>query len=218
MFLRHLVRSHKGYWSMYFPPSCERQRERAILKMLFFRSDCSICWTMQTNPSDPNSVASCSSGFTWDLRGHLVIVTLFEGSLHFPLSSAQAVGHPNNFKSQLHSLSGMGHLRLGGAEGGRCVVYSHVKGDIWGQLFLAVSPPQSLCTASLVGWVRSWNTPWLCALQEWKRPCVTNVVLSTHPKHSPVQATVEKINPLPPQTGTLGFFLPQKIPSRGTLV
>lgn len=73
---------------------------------------------MQTNPSDPNFAASCSSGSTWDLEEHLVNVTLFEDALHFPLSSAQAVGHPNNLKCQLHSLSAVGHIGLGGAEAG----------------------------------------------------------------------------------------------------
>lgn len=87
---------------------------------------------------------------------------------------------------------------------------------IWGHLsWLCPLPsPCALPGSSLVGWGEEQRAPWLCGLQEWKHHCVTNIVLSTHPKHSPEQA----INPLPPQTSTLGFFLPQKIPSRGTLV
>lgn len=77
-------------------------------------------------------------------------VTLFEDALHFPLSSAQAVGHPNNLKSQLRSLSGMGHGGLGSAEAGRCVVWSDVEGGRLGSALLAVSSPKSLCTARLL--------------------------------------------------------------------
>lgn len=110
---------------------------------------------MQTNPSDPNFAASYSSGFTWDLRGPLVIVTLFEGSLHFLLSSAQAVGHANSFKcsctaSVAWDIWGLVVQR----EGGRCVVCSDV--TIWGQLSW-LCPLPSPC--ALVGWVRSKNTP-----------------------------------------------------------
>lgn len=77
-------------------------------------------------------------------------VTLFEDALHFPLSSAQAVSHPNHLKSQLHSLSGMGHLGLAAAEAGRCVVHSDVKDDHLGSALLALSSPKSLCPARLL--------------------------------------------------------------------
>lgn len=77
-------------------------------------------------------------------------VTLSEDALQFPLSSAQAVGHPNHLKSQLQSLSAMGHLGLAGAEAGRCVVHSDGKGGHLGSALLAVSSPQPLGTARLL--------------------------------------------------------------------
>ena len=71
----------------------------------------------------------------------------------------------------------------------------------------AVSPPNSLCpppASSLVGWGEKQKNPWLCvspAQQQLKHPCVINTVFSTNPKHSPIQATVKKINSIPAKTG-----------------
>lgn len=78
-------------------------------------------------------------------------VTLSEDALHFPLSSAQAVGHPNHLKSQFCSLSGMGHLGLAAAEAGRCVLHSGVRGGHVGSPLLAVPSPRSLCRLLAAG-------------------------------------------------------------------
>lgn len=49
-----------------------------------------------------------------------VNVALCEKAFHFPLSSAQAVGH-TNFKFWFNSLCGTGCLGLGGGEGGKFI-------------------------------------------------------------------------------------------------
>jgi len=66
----------------------------------------------------------------------------------------------------------------------------------------AGSPPNFLCTSTLLtgGGCEEEKRPWLCvstAQQQLKHPCVINTVFSTNAKHSPILATMKKINSFP---------------------
>lgn len=65
-----------------------------------------------------------------------------------------------------------------------------------------VSPPNFSCTPILLAGMAMWEAeePWCCvsiAHKQIKHLCVTNSLCSTNTKHSPIQATVKKINSQP---------------------
>ena len=63
------------------------------------------------------------------------------------------------------------------------------------------SPPAH----SLMGWGEGQKRPWLCvspARQQQKLPCSINTVFSTNLKHSPILATMRKMNSLPVKIST----------------
>ena len=71
----------------------------------------------------------------------------------------------------------------------------------------AVSPPTPCAPPAslLVGWGEKQKSPWLWvspAQQERKHPWVISTVFSTDPNHSPILATVKKINSIPAKTST----------------
>ena len=73
----------------------------------------------------------------------------------------------------------------------------------------AVSPPTPCAppACSLVGWGEEQNSPWLWvspAQQGRKHPCAINTVSSTNPKHSPIPATVKKMNSTPAESSVVG--------------
>lgn len=167
---------------------------------------------MQTNPSGPSFAASCSNGSTWDLGSTWWLspfLRMLCSSHLLRLLVTQTTWNPSCRASLPWDIS-----RAGWCSG------REVCCPFWcGGWPFGVSSPGCVLSQAPSWWdgVRSKKSLG-SALQEWKHSCVTNVVLGTHSKHSPVPANVEEMNVFPPQTSTLGIFLPQKIPSRGTLV
>jgi len=83
--------------------------------------------------------------------------------------------------------------------------------DQLGSAVPAVSPPNFLCTPSLLTGrvVQEAKRPWCRAstVQRWvKHHCVVNTVFTTNPKHSTLQMTMKKIHSVQAQTSTDHFF------------
>ena len=83
----------------------------------------------------------------------------------------------------------------------------------WGRLSQLRPLPTSCAPPaySLAGQCEKKKRPWHCVrtAQQWlKHPCVINTVFSTNPKHSPIQATMKKINPIPAKTSTCVYTFP----------
>ena len=81
-----------------------------------------------------------------------------------------------------------------------------------GSAVLAVSPPSSLCTPSLLTSGAVWGAkqPWCCtstAQQELKQPCVLSIVFSRNLRHSIIRATVKKSNAIPAKTSAMYYML-----------
>ena len=82
---------------------------------------------------------------------------------------------------------------------------SYGMGYPFGQLRSALPASYAPPAYSLVGGCEMQKRPWRCvstAQQYLQRRCVTNTVFITNPKHSPILATVKKINPTPAKTST----------------
>ena len=77
----------------------------------------------------------------------------------------------------------------------------------WGQLS-QLCPLTTSCAPPAPCWrggVRSRKGLVLCVSttqQQLKHPCIINTVSSTNPKHSPIPATMKKINSIPAKTST----------------
>ena len=88
-----------------------------------------------------------------------------------------------------------------------CHMAWHIPFVSWGQLSWLRPLPASCAppACSLAGQCEEQKRPWCCvraAQQKLKHPWVVSTVFGTNPKHSNMQATMEKINSVPAKTST----------------
>lgn len=172
---------------------------------------------MQTNPSAPNLAASCTSGSTWDLGSTwwlspFLRVLCISPSHLLRLSVTQTSWNP--------SCTPLCHvaLRAGWCRGRElcCPFWC----EVWP---FGISSPGCVLSQAPVQGSSWWNGvsskkslgSVLCRNENI--PVSPTLFLALILNTVLCQLPWQKSNPLPPQTSTLGVFLPQKIPSRWTL-